>query len=114
MSKELTKKICALLCDKKAEKIKIVQIKGMSDIADYFVICSGKSAPQVKAITEHLEESLEQEQIFPKHKEGLSEGKWVCLDYQDVVVHIFHSDIREVYQLDKLWNNGNNVLDYKD
>lgn len=114
MSKELVKKVCSALADKKADNIKIVQIKGMSDLADYFVICSGRSVPQVKAILQNLEEKLEGEGIFAKRKEGAREGKWIALDYIDVIVHIFHKDVREVYQLDKLWSNGVNVTDYKD
>lgn len=114
MSKELVNKICAALAEKKADNIKIVQIKGMSDLADYFVICSGRSVPQVKAILENLEEKLEAQEIFAKRKDGVGEGKWVALDYIDVIVHIFHKDVREVYQLDKLWSNGINVTDYEE
>lgn len=113
-SKDLAKKICAILSEKKALDIKIVSVNGISDIADYFVICSGKSAPQVKALYEHLEETLEKEEIFSRKKEGLSEGRWIAIDYIDVLVHIFHHDTREFYQLDKLWNNGANVIDYRD
>ncbi len=114
MSKDLVKKICMALAEKKADNIKIVHIQGMSDLADYFVICSGRSIPQVKAILQNLEEKLEAEEIFAKRKDGVGEGRWVALDYIDVIVHIFHKDVREVYQLDKLWSNGLNVTDYED
>ncbi len=104
--------ICKILSDKQATDIKIVSIKGISDLADYFIICSGKSIPQVKAIFDHLEEQLEKEGKFALRKEGYSEGRWIAVDYGDVIVHIFHKDTREIYSLDNLWNNGSNVTDY--
>lgn len=110
---ETVQSICKALDDKLATNIKIVEIKGMSDLADYFVICSGKSAPQVKAIYEHLEETMEKLDKFALRKEGMSEGRWIAMDYGDVIVHIFHKDTRDVYALDTLWNNGANVTDYQ-
>lgn len=104
--------ICQALANKQATNIKIVEIGGISDLADYFVICSGRSIPQVKAIFDHLEEQMEKQNKFALRKEGYSEGRWIAVDYGDVIVHIFHKDTREVYGLDNLWNNGNNVTDY--
>lgn len=106
--------ICKILAAKQATDIKIVEIRGISDLADYFVICSGRSIPQVKAIYDHLEEQMEKAECFAIRKEGYSEGRWIAVDYGDVIVHIFHKDTREVYGLDNLWNNGNNVTDYND
>ncbi|MCH5156463.1 MAG: nicotinate (nicotinamide) nucleotide adenylyltransferase [Clostridiales bacterium] len=106
------KTICELLAAKQATDIKIVDISGVSDLADYFVICSGRSIPQVKAIFEHLEEQLEKQDRFAIRKEGYAEGRWIAVDYGDVIVHIFHKDTRDVYSLDTLWNNGSNVTDY--
>ena len=111
---ETVKNICAALSAKQATEIKIVDIRGSSDIADYFVICSGRSAPQVKAIFEHLEEQLEKQGKFALRKEGQTEGRWIAIDYGDVIVHIFHKETRELYSLDTLWNNGQNVTDYED
>lgn len=113
-SQNTVQQICKALSEKMAGDIKIVEIKGISDLADYFVICSGKSAPQVKAIYEHLEETMEKQDKFALRKEGMSEGRWIALDYGDVIVHIFHKDTREVYALDTLWNNGANVTNYTD
>ena len=104
--------ICQALAAKQATDIKIVDISGVSDLADYFVICSGRSVPQVKAIFEHLEEQLENQQRFALRKEGQTEGRWIAVDYGDVIVHIFHKDTRDIYALDTLWNNGANVTDY--
>ena len=111
-SKQTVDTICKLLADKLATDIKIVDISGVSDIADYFVICSGRSMPQVKAIFDHLEEQLEKLDRFALRKEGYTEGRWIAVDYGDVIVHIFHKDTREIYSLDTLWNNGSNVTSY--
>ena len=103
-----------MLADKLATDIKIVEISGVSDIADYFVICSGRSMPQVKAIFDNLEEQLEKQGRFALRKEGYTEGRWIAVDYGDVIVHIFHKDTREIYSLDTLWNNGSNVTTYNE
>ena len=109
---DTVKTICELLAAKQATDIKIVDITGVSDIADYFVICSGRSVPQVKAIFDHLEEQLEKQGKFAIRKEGHTEGRWIAVDYGEVIVHIFHKDTREIYALDTLWNNGSNVMSY--
>lgn len=111
---ETVKNICSALSQKQATDIKIVEIKGISDIADYFVICSGRSAPQVKAIFDHLEEQMEKLGKVALRKEGYSEGRWIAVDYGEVIVHIFHKDTREIYALDNLWNNGSNVTVYSE
>ena len=108
----MVKTICELLAAKQATDIKIVDISGVSDLADYFVICSGRSMPQVKAMFDHLEEQMEKLGRFAIRKEGYTEGRWIAVDYGDVIVHIFHKDTREIYSLDTLWNNGSNVTDY--
>ncbi len=106
--------ICHALSEKSAVDIRIVEVKGMSDIADYLIVCSGKSAPQVKALFEHLEATLEKKDKFAIRHEGASEGRWICVDYGDIIVHIFHKETRDVYALDTLWNNGSNVTVYQD
>lgn len=113
-SRQTVQLVCKALSEKLATDIKIVEIAGISDLADYFVICSGKSAPQVKAIFDHLEETMEKQGKFALRKEGMSEGRWIAVDYGDVIVHVFHKDTRDIYALDSLWNNGGNVTEYKD
>lgn len=110
-SKQLAGIICQALSDKKAFDIVTVNISEGS-LADYFVVASGRSSTQVKALAEGVEESIEKQGIFAKHKEGISEGRWVALDYGDVIVHIFVDEARRMYQLDKLWNNGLNVTEF--
>ncbi len=111
---ETVKTICKCLADKKAEDIKIVDIKGMTDIADYFVVCSGRSMPQVKALYDHLDETMEKAGVVALRCEGVREGRWIAVDYGEVIVHIFHKDARQVYALDVLWSNGTNVQSYEE
>lgn len=108
------KNICHALWEKSAVDIKVIEVNGISDIADYFVVCSGRSVPQVKALYDHLEEQMEKDNKFVLRKEGITEGRWIAMDYGDVIVHIFHKDTRDVYALDTLWNNGNNVINYNE
>lgn len=110
---ETVRNICEALSAKQALDLKVVDIRGASDIADYFVICSGRSAPQVKALFEHLEEQMEKLGRFALRKEGQAEGRWIAVDYGEVIVHVFHKDTRELYALDTLWNNGQNVTDFE-
>lgn len=111
---ENARNICKFLAEKSATDIRIVEIGGISDIAENFVICSGRSAPQVKVLFDYMEEQMEKLGKFALHKEGMSEGRWIAVDYGDVIVHIFHKDTREIYNLDTLWNNGSNVTKYDD
>ena len=107
-------KICKALSEKQATDIKIVSVAKLTDIADYFIIASGKSVPHIKATFDNLEEKLEAEGIFCRRKEGYAEGKWIAADYGIIIVHIFNQSTREFYQLDKLWNSGNNITTYTD
>ena len=113
-SNQAVQLICKTLAEKQGKNIKIVDLTGVSDVADYFVICSGSSAPQVKAMFEHLEHVMETNDVFARRKEGVAEGRWIAVDYVDVVVHVFHKDARDLYALDALWSNGANVTEYQD
>lgn len=109
---EYVGQMCKALSDKFATDIKIITITGMTDIADYFIIASAKSAAQCKAAFEHLEATMEKNDMFAIRKEGITEGRWIAVDYGEVIVHIFHQETREIYGLDTLWNNGANVQAY--
>lgn len=78
-------------------------MKGLSVIADYFVICSGESTRQVKALAEEIEKKLSKSKIFPLNIEGLNNARWILMDYGDVIVHIFDAETRAYYELEKLW-----------
>ena len=102
-SKELLERILTSLDDSKAEEVISISLKGKSEIADYMVICSGRSSRQVSAMAEKLSDQLKHEfGIFPKI-EGKDQGDWVLIDAGDVIVHVFRPEVREFYQLEKLW-----------
>jgi len=102
-SKEKALQIAKFLDDKKAVDIKILELKDLTIITDYFVICSADSTTQVKALTEHLEEKMDLEGFKPLHIEGLNYAHWVLLDYGDVIVHIYLEETRHYYDLERLW-----------
>jgi ribosome-associated protein len=89
--------------DKKAEHVKILDLTEISGFTDYFVICSGMSDRQVQAISESVEFAMESVGFEPVSTEGYAEGRWVLMDFGDVVVHIFLDALREYYDLENLW-----------
>jgi ribosome-associated protein len=91
---------------KQAEHIAILDVHGLIVITDYFVICSGTSERQVKTIVEEVEISLRELGRRPVRREGETEGRWVLLDYVDVVVHVFADEEREYYDLERLWRDA--------
>lgn len=103
MTNELVERISELIFEKKGFDVKLVEVKAVSLLADYFVICSADSDTQVNAIAENVEKGLKEDGLPVWHKEGYRTNNWVLLDYSDVVVHIFKKDIREFYNLEKLW-----------
>lgn len=102
-SRQKALRIAQILDQKKASRIEILEIKDLSIITDYFVICSGESTTQVKALAQHLEEKLSEEEIKPLGIEGAAYGSWILLDYGDVIVHIFIEEKRQYYDLERLW-----------
>lgn len=89
--------------DKKATDTVILELRDLSTIADYFVICSGENPVQIKAIAEAIQENFSKSRIFPLGKEGLDHARWVLIDYGDFVIHIFDEETRAYYELEKLW-----------
>ena len=81
----------------------ILQVKGLCSFSDYFVICSGGSRRHVLALAQHLQEALKQAGVNPLGVEGLEDGHWVLLDYNDVVIHLFAKPLRDFYDLEGLW-----------
>lgn len=101
-------KTCAKFADEiQAEDIVVLDLNGISTIADYFVICSGTSMPHLKAIARDIRQNT-QEAIdeAPHSGEGEAESHWIVIDYVDVIVHIFHQDKRDVYRLEDLWSDA--------
>jgi ribosome-associated protein len=96
----------ALALDTKANDVVLLGLKGVTDLTDYFVIASGTSDTHVRSIAEHIEQELKKEGVTVAHVEGLTQGRWVLLDYVDFVVHVFHPTLRSFYQLERLWSDA--------
>jgi ribosome-associated protein len=109
-SNELARLIVEIAEDKKASNIILLDIRNVSILADYFVICSGNSERQVKAIARDIEERLKEQEVMVAHREGMDPGRWVLLDYSDVIVHVFTPTERDYYRLEKLWSGAQTVL----
>jgi ribosome-associated protein len=92
--------------DKKAEDIVVLNMKGISLLTDYFVICHGNSDKQVQAIAREIKDKVEEKGYTVKRLEGFDEAKWVLVDIGDVVVHVFHKDERGYYNLERLWGDA--------
>ena len=105
-SKELKDKIIDLIQSKKGFDITILNLKNLTAMADYFVICSAGANVQVKAIADEVDKKLRKEGTKCYHREGYNSLNWVLLDYFDVVVHIFKKDTREFYNIEKLWGDA--------
>ena len=90
----------------KGEDIIVLDLRGLTDVADYFIICTGNSDTHVKALAENLIEALEKESDRPWHVEGYESRKWVLVDSVDVVTHIFQTSVREFYRLERLWGDA--------
>ena len=86
-----------------------LDLSALDGVADYFLICSGSSEPQVKAIAEAVEDQLRELGARPWHVEGREFRRWVLLDFVDVVVHVFHEKTREYYLLERLWGDARRV-----
>lgn len=89
--------------DKKALDIVIMDLSGLTDIADYFVIASGTSDRHVRTIADGIREGMKLEGMQPSAVEGYDSGRWIILDYQSVIVHVFLESLRELYDLESLW-----------
>ena len=89
--------------EKKAFNVIILELKKVSSLTDYFLICSGRSDRQVQAIAESIEEKMGEKGARPLGEEGMREGRWILMDYDDVVVHIFYDPVRRHYDLEGLW-----------
>ena len=99
--------ICARIAsDGKGEDIVVLDVRKISSFTDYFVILSGRSTRHVQALAESMEHELRSKRISSSRAEGLSEGKWVLLDFEDVVVHIFYHEQRDFYDLEGLWHDA--------
>ena len=108
-AKEMARIAYDALNDKKGEDIKIIDIAGVSVLADYFLIANGNSDSQVSALVDNVEEQLHKAGYPLKQREGQASGKWVLLDFGDIIVHVFDKENRLFYDLERIWKDGKNV-----
>lgn len=101
--------ISGLALDRKAYDLLLLEVGGVTSIADYFIICSGRSDRQVQSIAQGIDENLKKEGSTPISVEGMSRGQWVLMDLSDVIVHIFYQPVREFYDLEGLWSHATRV-----
>ena len=97
------------LDSKKGKEIKVLRIGDITVLADYFVICTGSSSTQVKALADECEYQLSQAGFEPKHREGVEGRSWILLDYGDVIVHVYDKEAREFYNLERFWADAEEI-----
>lgn len=108
--KNTVKLIYHALENKKARDITIIDISGLTVVADYFIIASADNVRQTSALADNVEEVLSKASIEPKGIEGRSSAKWILMDYNDVIVHIFDSENRLFYDLERIWKDGRTIV----
>ncbi len=110
--KDLALKAAHILDEKGANDIQILEVTHLTSITDYFVIANGRNIQSVRSLSEDLEDKLAEEEILPRRKEGERESKWIVLDYAHVIVHIFHPEERQFYNIERLWQDGTNQVEF--
>lgn len=105
-AREITDKAVEILEGKKARDLDVVDISGVSILADYFIICSGTSTTHIRTLADELELKMTEAGCNLSHKEGYDSARWILLDFGDVIVHIFHEEDRSFYKLERLWSDG--------
>ncbi len=107
--KEQMEKLYQVLSDKQGQDVTVIDIGGISDLADYFLITHGNNTPHVDALVDAAEECMDKMGVPCRSREGLRGGRWVLLDYGDVVVNVFSKEDRSWYDLERLWRDGKRV-----
>jgi ribosome-associated protein len=105
-SRELAERIAAIATDKKAADVRMLDVAGLVGYTDWFVICSGNTERQAKAIKDAVYEELKRDGRLPQRVEGDREARWILLDYLDVVLHVFTPEARAFYRLEQLWGEA--------
>jgi ribosome-associated protein len=104
---EITMAVAEYASDAKAEEIVALDLRGLTSVADYFVICTGRSDRQVKAIQDRIHLGMKnQHGMLPTRVDGVTQAQWVLMDYADVIVHIFMPEMRDFYRLEQLWGEA--------
>ncbi|MBU1999411.1 MAG: ribosome silencing factor [Candidatus Omnitrophica bacterium] len=109
-SKKLALKIASIAQDRKAQDLIVIDLRKLSSVSDYFVICSGSSLKQIQALSDIIQDNLAQDKIKPLFRvSGNDESGWVVLDFQSVMVHLFYEPMREFYDLERLWSKAKKI-----
>ena len=108
--KELALKAASLLARKQGQNVMVLEVSHLTSIADYFVIAGGRNVPHVRAMAEDVEDKLSALSVDARRSEGINEARWIVLDYSSVLVHIFHMEEREYYNIERLWMDGGNLI----
>lgn len=107
-------KVAKQLFMKKAEDVRVLKVDHLTIVADYFVLASGRSDVHVKSLCDEIEDLMEEQGRERLRIEGYRQGRWIVLDYGDILIHIFHRSEREFYDLERLWIDGDNCLQITD
>lgn len=108
---EVVLELASFLYGKKARDIVVLHVSHMTVLCDWLVIASGRTANQVSSLTDEIDEFMSEKSVSLRRSEGQREGRWSVLDYGSIMVHLFHQEERAYYALDRLWNDGSNMLD---
>ncbi len=108
-SKNMTKLAVKALQDRKAGDIRVIDIRSVSVIADYFLIASGSNPRQIKALSDSVEETLGRAGYEPRQIEGYNSASWILMDYGDIIIHIFSEESRIFYDLERIWRDGKDI-----
>lgn len=106
---EIVKTAYKALDSKKAEDIKILDIKNVTVMADYFIIAHGNNKNHIQTLAKTLEEELDKIKVFPKQKEGYMSASWILMDYGNIIIHLFGEEDRLFYDLERIWSDGKEV-----
>lgn len=108
--RNLALRIADILADTPASDTVVLDIRGLSTFADFFVICSGENERQLRAISEKLQEELREDGIRPQRTEGTPRSGWIVIDYNDAIVHVFDQELRDFYKMERLWAEAPRLL----
>ena len=110
--KALATRIAEILDKKGGTDIQILEVGHLTSITDFFVVVSGRNVQSVHTLADDLEDQLAEQDILPRRKEGGNNARWIVLDYAHVIVHIFHPEERQYYNIERLWQDGSNELPF--
>ncbi len=104
--------VCEVLYNKKAQDIVAIHVADKTIVADWFVICSGRAVQQVKSLADEVDQKAAELGLTLRRSEGYQEGKWIVLDFADILVHIFYPEERKYYNMERLWDENDRAIRY--